>query len=145
MATFLLKGNLIEGAIIGACTVPTLLFNTIILDKFLRPFRDASLRHTGMINSTNNAKEEDHDAWQDREEFRLWLVDCHKASYLPTCLSGGTKNLLTAEPAMVVPISVKQSDESSRVSMTTDLNLRNLFKRQTGQKGGIMRRQRFGI
>jgi hypothetical protein len=144
MITFLLKGNLIEGLIIGACTIPTLLFNTLILDNFLRPFRDASLRHTGRINRANQAKEEDKDSWQEREEFRRWLVDCHKASYLPTCLSGGTKNLLTAEPTMVVPI-LKQSDESGPASIDTDTNMRNLFERQTGQKGGIMRRQRFGI
>lgn len=146
-ASFILKGNIYAGIVIVACTIPTLLFNSIVLEKFLRPFRDASLRYTGKIYNTRNAKDETEDPWQAREEFRRWLVDCHKASYLPTCLSGGERNLLTAEPAMVVPKIVQPKEEiiGSADLEKQNSNMRNLFQRQTAQKGGIMRRQRFGI
>ncbi len=145
--TFLLKGNYVAGIILGLCLIPTLIFNSIVLEKFSRPFRDASLRFTGKIYKRAYEDHEDEDPWREREEFRCWLVDCHKASYLPTCLSGdGTKSLLTAEPAIVVPKPKRVTDESAEDHYSaTDKNMRNLFKRQVAQKGGIMRRQRFGI
>jgi len=94
----------------------------------------------------NNAHQEKMltDSWEEREEFRRWLVDCHKASYLPTCLSGGTSNdLLTAQPAVVIPISATNNNEVD--SSKPDPSMRDLLQRQKAQKGGIMRRHRYGI
>lgn len=145
MLTFFLKGNFIAGVVIGCCIIPTFLFNSIVLEKFLRPFRDASLHFTGKIHKYQNEAEEEEDPWQEREEFRRWLVDCHKASYLPTCMSGGDKSHLTAEPAVVTPKVNRRVDESAADHYNIDKDMRNLFTRQSGQKGGIMRRQRFGI
>ena len=47
-------------------------------------------------------------------EFRRWLVDCHKASYVPTCLSGGHKNLVTTEPATTVVTAEEMNIENAR-------------------------------
>lgn len=143
--SLLLKGNYFAGLFIGLWTIPTLIFNAIVRETFTRPFKDACLRFTGKIYKRAYKEEEGPDPWQDREEFRRWLVDCHKASYLPTCLSGGGKNLVTAEPAIVVPKVNCAVDESAASHYNTDNDMRNLFKRQSAQKGGIMRRQRFGI
>ena len=133
MFSFLLKGNIAEGFIIGSCIIVTLVYNNIILEKFLRPFKDASLHKTGMMYTKHQRHGE---SWQDREEFRRWLVDCHKASYLPTCLSGGKKNLMTAEPATVVP----RMAYSGPIDEETP-SMRKLFDRQQSQKGGIMRQR----
>ena len=40
---------------------------------------------------------------EKREEFRQFLVDAHKAAYIPICIAGGATNVLTAEPALVMP------------------------------------------
>ena len=40
---------------------------------------------------------------ESREEFRQFLVDAHKAAYIPVCIAGGATNILTAEPAVVIP------------------------------------------
>jgi hypothetical protein len=40
---------------------------------------------------------------EKREEFRQFLVDAHKAAYIPVCIAGGATNILTAEPAVVIP------------------------------------------
>mmetsp|Transcript_106364 Transcript_106364/g.216917 ORF Transcript_106364/g.216917 Transcript_106364/m.216917 type:complete len:1248 (+) Transcript_106364:328-4071(+) len=141
--TFLLKGNVLEGLIIGACIVPTLLYSSVLLERFSRSYRDASLLHTGRMNNAHQEKMLT-DSWEEREEFRRWLVDCHKASYLPTCLSGGTSNdLLTAQPAVVIPISATNNNEVD--SSKPDPSMRDLLQRQKAQKGGIMRRHRYGI
>jgi hypothetical protein len=39
---------------------------------------------------------------EGRERYRRWLVDAHKAAYVPLCLSGG-EDFLTSQPAVVVP------------------------------------------
>mmetsp|Transcript_45072 Transcript_45072/g.50860 ORF Transcript_45072/g.50860 Transcript_45072/m.50860 type:complete len:158 (-) Transcript_45072:32-505(-) len=99
--TFLLKQNIIEGLIAGCCIIPTLVFNNIILERYLRPYRCAGLLQAGRIPSPSSTKNCRYTC-NEREEYRRWLVDCHKASYVPTCLSGGTKNVLTAEPAVAI-------------------------------------------
>jgi hypothetical protein len=144
-ASFFLKGNYYEGAVMIFCIIPTLLYNNIIKERFLRPYQDASLRDTSRMYNIHQEEQKGLDEWQKREEFRRWLVDCHKASYLPTCLSGGTKNLLTAEPAMIVAKPIPNDSPTNLPEMDGDKNLRGLFRRQSAQKGGIMRRQRFGI
>ena len=84
--------------------------------------------------------------WSEREEYRRWLVDCHKASYLPTCLSGGEENLLTAEPAVVIAESQNEGVQSENDIGSSFVNSDNgnqtseqrtaLLKRQKAQKGG---------
>jgi hypothetical protein len=42
---------------------------------------------------------------EQREEFRKFLVDAHKAAYIPICLAGSdTDSFFTTEPALVVPL-----------------------------------------
>lgn len=141
-----------ECVIILLCIPPTLFFNHLILEKYSRPYQDAALLQTGRMRSEHlNSKH----AWLQREEYRRWLVDCHKASYLPTCLSGMGNNLLTSEPAVVIiePPDREMLEENrltikkkrwSYIPEEHD-SFRNMLTRQEGQKGGILHRQRFNI
>jgi hypothetical protein len=134
---FLLKMNILEGITIGLSIVPTLLYNDIILEKYLPPYKDAALLQTGRLhhNWSSNSS-----SWQEREEMRRWLVDCHKASYVPTCLAGGNENLITAEPAVTEPTDDEQNDVDINIS-----SVRKFLERQSTQKGGIIRRQKFNV
>jgi len=142
--SFFLKRNMWEGAFVSLWIIPTLLYNDIILEKFLRPYRDAALLQTSRMY---NRLEDPTTSWLEREEYRRWLVDCHKASYLPTCLSGGTKNNLTSEPAVVLLEKMSSTIETvdDQKSEKNRESFRRLLKRQDCQKGGILRRQRFNI
>jgi hypothetical protein len=128
--TLSLKAAYWEALLIGLCTIPTYIFHLVILEQFLRPYHDAALLQTSRL-----------DGWQDshsqheREEYRRWLVDCHKASYVPVCLLGSRENLLTAEPAVVIP---RETDDDT---IDTVQERRELMKRQSGQKGAIFNRK----
>lgn len=128
--TLILKYNIIEGLIILFCIIPTLLFHNIILEKFLRPYEDAALLQAGRLHYNWSSKS---CSCLEREENRRWLVDCHKASYLPTCLSGGMKNLITAEPAVTETTIEEQNEMNADIT-----SVRCLLKRQKSQKGGIL-------
>jgi len=133
--TLLLKQNLYEGLFIGFMIVPTFLYNSIILDKFQRPYQDAALLQIGRMHNSSC-----QNSWMEREETRRWLVDCHKASYVPSCLSGGGKNLVTAEPATTIT-TIEDSDGNDEYSTS----YRSLLQRQETQRGGILRRQQYNI
>jgi Calcium-dependent channel, 7TM region, putative phosphate len=78
--------------------VPTFFFRIIMHRRFLKAFRDTSLYTSSSL-----------DGWDidvptcidRREEFRRFLVDAHKAAYVPVCLASSAE-VLTAEPAIVV-------------------------------------------
>ena len=96
--TLALKGSLGGAIFIGCCTFPTFMFSLWTEDRFLRPYKDTALLQTSRLDKGQEMFSE-----SQREEFRRWLVDCHKASYVPTCLLGSKDNLLTVEPAVVIP------------------------------------------
>jgi hypothetical protein len=121
--TLALKGSLGCAVFIGCCTFPTFLFSLWTEDQFLRPFKDTALLQTSRLDGGQDSFSE-----SQREEFRRWLVDCHKASYVPTCLLGSKDNLLTVEPAVVIP---KDRDEAGEVPPSK----RGVRRRK--QKGGI--------
>jgi hypothetical protein len=137
----MLKGNYCAGIIIGSMILPTLLYNSIILEKFLRSYQDAALLQTGRLHYDWSSAP---NSWMEREEMRRWLVDCHKASYVPTCLSGGSKNLLTAEPAITTATDEDINIED-QANIANVQSVRSFLIRQKAQKGGILRRQRFNI
>eukprot|EP00536_Pseudo-nitzschia_multiseries_P007467 jgi/Psemu1/195687/e_gw1.176.6.1 len=177
---FIVKLNFVAGFGVGFCIVPTLLYNTVIQERYLRPYKDAALLQTSRLNVDDNILgEEDNDdnynndnnngraTWREREEYRCWLVDCHKASYLPTCLSGGKGERLTAEPAVVLSDHHHNNDdehsssrpcgddddESSKDGVNVNANandhhplsIRELLQRQQSQKGGILHRHRYNL
>lgn len=96
-ACILLKQAIISGFCIFAMVFPTYYFSRLAKEQFERSYNDAGLLQTSQLDGWGIAKTLD-----GREKFRRWLVDCHKAAYVPICLSGG-EDFLTSQPAVTVP------------------------------------------
>jgi len=128
--TLSLKAAYWEALLLGLSAVPTYLYNLLVRERFLRPYHDAALLQTSRLDGW-----QDSHSMREREEYRRWLVDCHKASYVPVCLLGSKENLLTAEPAVVIP---RESDEDRLYSVG---ERRQRLKRQSAQKGAIFNRK----
>jgi hypothetical protein len=85
----------------GVTIIPTALFYRDCKRQYLRPFMDAALLQTSLLDGWDTAEET---SMSRREEFRRFLVDAHKAAYVPVCIAGtDADDYLTAEPALVVP------------------------------------------
>jgi len=80
--------------------IPTYLFRNHIVKRFRRAYDDAGLLQTSLLDGWDNTLPT---SMEKREEFRQFLVDAHKAAYIPVCIAGGATNILTAEPAVVIP------------------------------------------
>lgn len=79
--------------------LPTFFFGQLCKDRFLRCYQDAGLVQTSQLDGWDSSQPK---SFAELEVFRKWLVDCHKAAYVPICLSGAD-NFLTVEPAVVLP------------------------------------------
>lgn len=80
--------------------VPTYLYRNYLLKRFRKAYDDAGLLQTSLLDGWDNTIQT---SVEKREEFRQFLVDSHKAAYIPVCIAGGATNILTAEPAVVIP------------------------------------------
>lgn len=104
--------------------IPVLLHRRALRLKYLITYKDAALLQTSQLDnwdaSLGGTSEE------GREQYRKFLVDAHKAAYVPICIAGGIAEALTAEPAVVVPhendqpqedmdeLNIHQEDDESR-------------------------------
>ena len=113
------------------------LFRKDCLKSFSRAFMDNGLYQTSMLDGMDTSAPS---SMKEREEFRRFLVDAHKAAYTPVCLSGpDTAGLLTVEPAVVIPQET-DTDAPGRVASEESLEL--IFDSQSTGKsiegpGGI--------
>lgn len=80
--------------------IPTFLFRKMLRHRFLKSYLDAGLLQTSLLDGWDSTVDT---PIEKREEFRQFLVDAHKAAYIPICIAGGATNVLTAEPALVMP------------------------------------------
>ncbi|KAG7359065.1 protein of unknown function DUF221-domain containing protein [Nitzschia inconspicua] len=96
-ASLLLKQGIVAGFTVFALIFPTLFFSVWTKEQFYRSYMDAGLLQTSQLDGWGVGK-----TIEGREKYRRWLVDCHKASYVPICLSGG-EDFLTSQPAVAVP------------------------------------------
>ncbi|KAG7355019.1 protein of unknown function DUF221-domain containing protein [Nitzschia inconspicua] len=96
-ASLLLKQGIVAGFTVFALMFPTLFFSEWTKEQFYRSYMDAGLLQTSQLDGWGVGK-----TMEGREKYRRWLVDCHKASYVPICLSGG-EDFLTSQPAVAVP------------------------------------------
>ena len=80
--------------------IPTLYFRKMSRHRFLRSYMDAGLLQTSLLDGWDTSVPLDV---EKREEFRQFLVDSHKAAYIPICIAGGASTILTAEPALTMP------------------------------------------
>lgn len=98
--TMLSKRAWAPGILALLALLPVGFHYSLVNDRYLTSYLDAALLQTSQLdgwdNSLSTSKEE-------REEFRRFLVDTHKAAYVPICLAGQQASGLTFEPAVVVP------------------------------------------
>ncbi|GKY91495.1 hypothetical protein MPSEU_000121700 [Mayamaea pseudoterrestris] len=103
-------------AVLSAIPIlPIYLFQQSMKGKFLRAFSDAALLQTSLLDGWDTTAET---GAERREEFRRFLVDAHKAAYVPVCIAGtDTDRFITAEPAVVIPLP----DDSDRFTAMTEV------------------------
>jgi hypothetical protein len=78
---------------------------------------DAALLQTSVLDGWVVSEESDPTTMEDREEFRRFLVDAHKAAYIPACIAAiNTGTILTAEPTVVQPTTLDEIDEAVKSS-----------------------------
>jgi len=68
--------------------------------QYLKSYLDCALLQTSQLDGWDNTVPT---SIEKRDEYRKFLVDAHKAAYVPICIAGGSTAALTAEPALVVP------------------------------------------
>ena len=109
-------------AVAAFCPViPTIWFRYFVRRRYLRAFNDAALLQTSLLDGWDTNVETSQ---EKREEFRKFLVDCHKAAYVPVCIAGDQSTLITAEPAVVVPTEFDDDVESVRGDLDYDPSYR---------------------
>eukprot|EP00536_Pseudo-nitzschia_multiseries_P007157 jgi/Psemu1/286916/fgenesh1_pg.165_\ len=92
---------------------PILFYRWILLKRYLRPFTDVALLQTSLLDGwdTNEVS-----CASKREEFRQFLVDCHKAAYVPVCIASDESTVITSEPAVVVPLGTDYDEDDDDTS-----------------------------
>ena len=124
----------------GVPLIPTIWYRLVLRRRHLRAYKDVALLQTSLLDGWDVTEESSE---QTREDFRRFLVDCHKAAYVPVCIaSGNSRTLITAEPAVVIPLESDQDnndlkadvgfDESER-SDKDDLAVSRSFESQPGR------------
>lgn len=97
-----LKATLGPAIVSAVPIIPIVLFKQFVNRKYVPAFTDAALLQTSLLDGWDVSEET---SVERREEFRRFLVDAHKAAYVPVCIAGSdTNGMLTAEPALVVPL-----------------------------------------
>jgi hypothetical protein len=108
-------------AIAAGLPIPfTIMFSHGMKNRYLKAYNDAGLLQTSLLDGWDTAEDTSEER---REEFRRFLVDAHKAAYVPVCIAGmDTDNMLTAEPAVVVPLEtdVERQAEQAEELATLD-------------------------
>ncbi len=80
--------------------LPIIIHRRFNRKRYLRAYNDAALLQTSQLDGWDNSVPTSS---EKRDEYRKFLVDAHKAAYVPICIAGGSTAALTAEPALVVP------------------------------------------
>lgn len=107
---------------------PTYYWGGRLKHDFERQYLDAGLLQTSKLDGWDT---ESSTSRTQREEYRRWLVDCHKASYVPVCLAT-SDCIITSEPCAVIPNS-RDVEEFDRNGILT---------KQSTQRGALFRREK---
>jgi len=137
VATILgLRNAYIPMIMVATAIVPTWMFSQNCKQRFLQAYNDAGLwqtshldRFMAVVDGTRSTSSQSLNTTatpserqfrlaptHSREEYRRWLVDCHKASYVPICLAG-TDSVLTMEHAKVVAVVTPTTTTSTRTTI----------------------------
>ncbi|KAL3923560.1 MAG: hypothetical protein SGILL_001586 [Bacillariaceae sp.] len=152
LASILFKEAVVAGAVVIAMLFPTYFFSAWTKDSFERAYLDAGLLQTSKLDGWGVGK-----TIEGRERYRKWLIDAHKAAYVPLCLCGG-EDFLTSQPAVTVPtfhdvsfaaaadeafLDAEQGSSSSPASRPGLQRFQAESKRyleNTSQKGAVFKR-----
>lgn len=87
---------------------PTIVYRWILRGRYLRAFDDVALLQTSLLDGWDTNEET---SLSKREEFRQFLVDCHKAAYVPVCIASDQGTLITSEPAVALPLDYDNDED----------------------------------
>jgi len=93
--------------------IPTLFYRWILLKRYLNAFTDVALLQTSLLDGWDTNEES---CTSKREEFRQFLVDCHKAAYVPVCIASDEATVITSEPAVVMPLETDADEDYDDVT-----------------------------
>jgi Calcium-dependent channel, 7TM region, putative phosphate len=103
-----LKNALGPGLIATTAIPATIWFQWYCKRKFDPAFENTALLRTSLIDGWDSL---DDMTLEHRESHLRFLVDAHKAAYVPVCIAGtDIARQITAEPAVAVPHSIIDSD-----------------------------------
>lgn len=135
VAMLLLKKALGPALVAFVPFLPTILFQYEIRNQILRSYFDTALLQTSMLDGWDIQQPT---SMKKREDFRKFLVDSHKAAYVPVCIAG-RDDVMTAEPAVVIS---HDNDEGHPSTFELRDGLQDASARSDGssQYGVAMRR-----
>jgi len=98
--------------------IPIIYYRWILLKRYLKAFTDVALLQTSLLDGWDTNEES---CGSKREEFRQFLVDCHKAAYVPVCIASDEATVITSEPAVVVQLETDANeDDDDTMSVNTE-------------------------
>ena len=93
--------------------LPTIFYRWVLLKRYLKAFTDVALLQTSLLDGWDTNEES---STSKREEFRQFLVDCHKAAYVPVCIASEEATVITSEPAVVMPLEMDADEDDDDVT-----------------------------
>jgi hypothetical protein len=94
--------------------IPTITYRWMLRRRYLRAFSDVALLQTSLLDGWDTSQQT---CLAKREEFRQFLVDCHKAAYVPVCIASSQATMITSEPAAVIPLETDVEDFDDMTSV----------------------------
>ena len=102
LTTLMVLKEAIGPAIFAALPmIPTYLHRQKTKKRYHKSYKDAALLNTALLDGWDNRTPM---SMEKREGYRKFLVDAHRAAYIPICIAGSSTDTLTAEPAVVIPL-----------------------------------------
>jgi hypothetical protein len=145
LSFFLKKGYLLS-IISFLSIIGTWTFKSVCKDTFEQSYNDAALLQTSELDGW---KVDDEMPYMERERYRKWIVDCHKASYVPVCVIA-EDDYLTSEPNGADSYESRDQSSNSSVKLSgrqrsSTVDSYNSFaslsqKNVQSQRGAIFRR-----
>ena len=112
----MLKNAYLVAIITALSIIATSTFKKICEETFEQSYNDAALLQTSELDGWNVDEEM---SFEERERYRKWAVDCHKASYVPVCVNA-EDDYLTSEPAVVIPTQNEMDNQSTTNGMDSN-------------------------
>lgn len=113
--------------------IPTIAYRLILRRRYMKAFNDVALLQTSLLDGWDTNEETNV---TKREEFRQFLVDCHKAAYVPVCIASGEGTMITSEPAVVVPLEADVAEYDDDMTSVHGGASISMYSHTQGEHGG---------